>query len=456
MPTFTKCNAHSHAKTSLMVAFLLGAFLICSELTFAQVEGEPKPSRAPARSNTDEPITLQQAVKIALEKNPLRKAALADTKGAAAGVREARAPLLPRITFAENFTGGNDPVFVFGAKLRQQVFTARDFELNNLNRPTPMGNYASRFFGQWNLFDSTQSWKALDRAKYLNFAAQKQVQVAEDAVKTVEAIQHDSRARVESGLAVDSDLLSAQVQASARQQELIERQNELALAQTRLALVMGAAADNVYRPKEALEEHTFPSTDISLLEKTALEKRPDLKRSEWERSAQDKSVAMAKAAFGPRLNAFGSWEQDSHAVGWTGANNWLAGAELQFDLFAGGSKRAALAREKAMQERAAAGYSSFQDAVRLEVRSAYYQFNAAQQQVKVARSVIAQADESLRINQNRYEGGLSTVTDLLHVEEAAHRAKTDYWQAVYRTYASYAGVELAAGTLGVDSPAVTQ
>jgi len=481
MPTFTRLNAHNHAKSSLMVAFLLGAFLFCGELTFAQEKPEPEPSPAAARSNTDEPITLQQAVQIALEKNPLRKAALADTKGAAAGVREARAPLLPRITFAENFTGGNDPVFVFGAKLRQQVFTARDFELNNLNRPTPMGNYASRFFGQWNLFDSTQSWKALDRAKYLNFAAneqlnrtdqelvyqtvqayygvllaQKQVQVAEDAVKTVEAIQHDSRARVESGLAVDSDLLSAQVQASTRQQELIERKNELALAQTRLALVMGAAADDVYQPKEALEEHTFPSTDISELEKTALQKRPDLKRSEWERSAQDKSVAMAKAAFGPRLNAFGSWEQDSHAVGWTGANNWLAGAELQFDLFAGGSKRAALAREKAMQERAAAGYSSFQDAVRLEVRSAYYQFNAAQQQVKVARGVIAQADESLRINQNRYEGGLSTVTDLLQVEEAAHRAKADYWRAVYRTYASYAGVELATGTLSVDSPAVTQ
>jgi outer membrane protein TolC len=294
------------------------------------------------------------------------------------------------------------------------------------------------------------------QAYYGVLLAQKQVQVAEDAVKTVEAIQHDSRARVESGLAVDSDLLSAQVQASTRQQELIERQNELALAQTRLALVMGAAAESTYQPKEALEEHTFPSTDISQLEKTALEKRPDLKRSEWERSAQDKSVAMAKAAFGPRLNAFASWEQDSHAVGWTGANNWLAGAELQFDLFAGGGKRAALAREKAMQERAAAGYAGFQDAVRLEVRSAYYQFNAAQQQVKVARSVIAQADESLRINQNRYEGGLSTVTDLLQVEEAAHRAKADYWQVVYRTYASYAGVELATGTLSVDSPAVTQ
>jgi outer membrane protein TolC len=389
--------------------------------------------------------------------------------------------MLPRIMFAENFTGGNDPVFVFGTKLRQQIFTAQDFALYSLNRPTPIGNYASRFSGQWNLFDSTQSWKALDRARYMNFAAeqqldrtdqelvfhtvqayyavllaQKQVQVAEDAVKTVEAIEQQSKARVESGMAVDSDLLSAQVQASARQQELIERRNELALARTRLALSMGAGADAAYQPQEVLEDRALPAADVSQLEKTALAKRPDLKRSEWERSAQDKNVAMAKAAFGPRVNAFGSWEEDSHAVGWTGANNWVAGAEVQFDLFAGGGKRAALQREKAMQERAAAGYAGFQDAVRLEVRSAYYQFDAARQQVKVARGTIAQADESLRINQNRYEGGLSTVTDMLRVEEAAHRAKSDYWQAVYRMKASYAGVELATGTLTLDSPAVTQ
>ena len=389
--------------------------------------------------------------------------------------------MLPRITFAENFTGGNDPVFVFGTKLRQQEFTAADFALNELNRPTPIGNYASRFFGQWNLFDSTQSWKALDRAKFLNFAANEQLNRTDQELvfQTVRGVlrraagpeagaggrrrgedggsdRADSRARVESGLAVDSDLLSAQVQASTRQQELIERRNQLALAQTRLALAMGATADAQYQPKEPLEDRALPSADVNQLEKTALEKRPDLKRSEWERSAQDKSVAMAKAAFGPRLNAFGSWEEDSHSVGWTGANNWVAGAELQFDLFAGGSKRAALQREKAMQERAVAGYAGFQDAVRLEVRSAYYQFDAAQQQVKVARGSIAQADESLRINQNRYEGGLSTVTDVLRVEEAAHRAKADYWRAVYRVNASYAAVELATGTLSVDSPAVTQ
>jgi len=427
------------------------------------------------------PLTLAEAAQMTLANNPMHKAALADTKVASAGVREARAPMLPKITFAENFTAGNNPVFVFGSKLNQQIFTAQDFALSQLNRPLPIGNYASRFFGQWNLFDSTQSWKALDRARFLNVAAeqqlnrtdqelvfqtvqafygvllaQKQVQVAEDAVKTVEAIEQQSHTRVESGMAVDSDLLSAQVQYSARQQELIERRNQLALARTRLALAMGAASDAFYQPKEALEERTFPAADVNQLEKAAMEKRPDLKRSEAERSAQQKSVSMAKAAFGPRLNGFGSWEENSHSVGWTGANNWVAGAEMQFDLFSGGGKRAQLAREKALQERATAGLAGFQDAVRLEVRQAYYQFDAAQQQVKVARSAIAQADESLRINQNRYESGLSTVTDMLRVEEAAHRAKADYWQALYRMNSSYAGVELATGTLTLDSPAVTQ
>ncbi len=53
---------------------------------------------------------------------------------------------------------GNDPVFVFGTRLRQQIFTAADFALNTLNTPTPIGNFSSRFSGQWSLFDGLQSW----------------------------------------------------------------------------------------------------------------------------------------------------------------------------------------------------------------------------------------------------------------------------------------------------------
>jgi outer membrane protein TolC len=94
------------------------------------------------------------------------------------------------------------------------------------------------------------------------------------------------------------------------------------------------------------------------------------------------------------------------------------------------------------------------DAVRLEVRQAYYDLDSNRQQVGVARTAIAQAQESLRINQDRYEGGLITITDLLGAEEAARHSQTDYWQAVYQFHISSANLELASGTLNLQSPAV--
>ena len=85
------------------------------------------------------PLTLAEAAQMTLANNPMHKAALADTKASLAGVGEARAPMLPRIMFTENFTAGNDPVFVFGTKLRQQEFTAarlcaESIEPSNANR----------------------------------------------------------------------------------------------------------------------------------------------------------------------------------------------------------------------------------------------------------------------------------------------------------------------------------
>jgi outer membrane protein len=94
------------------------------------------------------------------------------------------------------------------------------------------------------------------------------------------------------------------------------------------------------------------------------------------------------------------------------------------------------------------------DTVRLEVRRAYYNLDSARQEVEVARAVIAQAQDSLRINQDRYDGGLTTVTDLLGADEATRRSQTDYWEAVYRFHTGYASLELASGTLNLQSPVV--
>ena len=92
-------------------------------------------------------LTLRQAIDQALGKNPEAAMAQADLKAANAGLSAARTGLLPKLNFAEDISRGNDPVYVFGTRLRQQQFTSADFALNSLNKPTPVGNFATRFSG---------------------------------------------------------------------------------------------------------------------------------------------------------------------------------------------------------------------------------------------------------------------------------------------------------------------
>jgi outer membrane protein len=427
------------------------------------------------------PLTLRQAVNIALEKNPQRKAALADTRAASADVKQARSFLLPHVTFSETATAGDDPVYVFGSKLRQQSFGASDFALNVLNTPVPFGNFATRFGGTWNLFDSLASWRSVNRAErekdasdrqlertgqeivfrvadsyYAVLLAKKQLEVAGQAMKTAQAILERSKNRVESGVVVESDSLTAQVRLATRKQELIRAQNNVALARAQLGAAMGLSTQSDFEPSDELTERNLPATPLEELEKQAIEMRPDLKRIRSEESAQRESVSIAKSSFGPRVNAFADWEADNPTlVAGGGGNNWVAGIEVQIDLFEGGAKQAQLSRERAIQEKVAALKDMVTDAVRLEVRKAYYDVDATRQQLEVARATIADSQESLRINQDRYEAGLSTVTDLLAAEDAARRTKADYWETVCHYYTGYAALELASGVLNPQSPVVT-
>jgi outer membrane protein len=451
-------------------AGLAAAVLLMTSLPALLLAQQPQPS----------PLTLQQAVNIALEKNPERKAALADMKAAWADVWEARSFLLPQVTFSETAVRSNDQVFVFGSKLRQQRFSMPDFSLNVLNTPAPFSNFVTRFGGTWNLFDSFANWRALSRAQrmkeavehqlertdqqivfrvvaayYAVLLAGRQLEIAEQALKTGQAVLERSRSRFESGVVVESDYLSAQVRMATRKQELIRAQNGLAFARAQLSTAMGLATQGEFDPIEALTEKTLPPISLEQAEKNALEMRPDLRRIQSEEAAQQQNVAIAKSSFGPRINAFAGWETDNPTLAaGGGGNNWTAGIELRLDLFEGGARRARLSHEQAAQQKVAAAKEMAGDAIRLEVQRAYYDLDAARQQIEVARATIAESQESLRINQNRYDSGLSTITDLLASEEAARRTQSDYSEALYRYYISYANLELANGTLNPQSPVV--
>jgi outer membrane protein len=256
-------------------------------------------------------------------------------------------------------------------------------------------------------------------------------------------------------LTVESDLLTAKVRLAARQQEVIRARNTLEVSRAQLNTAMGVPVESPFQFTEGLAERRLAIPTLRDAEKQALANRPDLKRIASEEAAQRQNVSVAKSSFGPRVNAFAGWEMDNPTfVAGGGGNNWLGGIEVQFDIFQGGAKRAELSRQRALEEKVVAMRQAASDAVRLEVRRAFYETDANRQQIDVARAAVAQAQESLRINQDRYDSGLTTITDLLGVEEAARRSQTDYWEAVYHFQTSYANLELASGNLNPQSPVV--
>ena len=89
---------------------------------------------------------------------------------------------MPHLNFSETATRGDDPVYVFGSKLRQQRFATADFALNQLNTPLPFGNFSTRFAGSWNLFDSFASWHGVNRARQMNEAAAHQLERADQEI----------------------------------------------------------------------------------------------------------------------------------------------------------------------------------------------------------------------------------------------------------------------------------
>ena len=88
-------------RTNLARTFMA---IICSSLLASAQSPPPTPQN----------LTLPEAVRMALEKNPTVQAAVAYAQAVHEGIAEARAARLPRVDFSEGFTRGNNPVYVFG------------------------------------------------------------------------------------------------------------------------------------------------------------------------------------------------------------------------------------------------------------------------------------------------------------------------------------------------------
>ena len=432
-----------------------------------------------AASGQAPPLTLRQAIDRALGQNPSAAVAHADIEEATAAARLARTQLLPRLNFTEDISRGNDPVYVFGQKLRQRQFTQADFALNALNRPLPLGNLSTRFSGSWMAFDSLKTQKDIHRADLFRQSAgeaskaadqqtvlrvvsayqsvlyaQRALEVAQHSQQTAETLLNDVTQHVTAGLAVDSDRMAAQVNAAARKQEFIAAQGDLELAWAELGAAMGEP-DLKSSALQPIDAKPFPEASLDEELAVATKTRADLAALGLARDAQSEAASAARSSFGPQVSAYGNWQEDRGSFSGPGGNSWVAGVQINLDILPLG-KREQLARDNAARIRADAQLAQAKLDVRLQVSRAHIQRATAQQSLETARSARDQAAESLRIVRNRYNAGLATITDLLRAEDAERQAQSNYWKAVYGNAMAYAQMLYAEGTLSPDAAEVLQ
>ena len=429
----------------------------------------------PARAQ--DPLTLSSAVHTALDRNPQLRAAGEDDRAAAARALGARSAWYPRIDFSQGFTRGNNPVYVFGTLLTQRRFTADNFALPSLNAPHPLDNFDTRFSGHMTLFDSGRTWLrtraansektaadfALEQARqdlilrvvqayFGAVVARDGLAAARDARKTAAANRERIASLEHAGQVVSSDLLSAQVfEAQALDREL-RAENALAVARLNLGRELGADGEALGAPSAELAEPADLEGAIGEWENEALAARPLLRAVEMQVDAARKGEKLAKVDFGPTIGLFGEFERDALTLGGPSGTNWTAGVRLDWNIFAGGANRYRVAEAAAMKRKAEDQLEWVRSGVRLELRRAYLESEAARARTAAARQSTEQARESLRIIENRYQAGLTTITELLRAQEAALEARAGYVTAVGDWYAARASLERAAGRLTPESP----
>jgi outer membrane protein TolC len=428
------------------------------------------------RAAAQDPMSLKDAVHLALDMNKSVEASVAAQKAAGSRVAEARGGFLPKVDYSESWTRSDNPVFVFSSLLTQHQFGEQNFQVGPLNRPDFLNNFQSQISADQPLYDAGQTKHAVRsaestkdmiredgrrtqmeviagviRAYYDALLGAEQLNVTSKAMRSAQADLERAQAVRSAGMSTDVDVLSIRVHLASVREQQIRRTADLDVARAALNDAIGLPLDAAHSLTTALAPLQLPDVVLADYEKNALSERPEARQVKLATGLAENQAATARSSLLPQVGVHAAFEADRQRFYDRGGANWLVSIGLRWNLFNGFSdkarieeSRSALRRSEAEQERAGS-------AIRLQVRRAYADLHAAAQRIEVAKASVAEAEESLRITQNRYETGLSNVTDLLRTETAVLEARTRHLAAIHDQRIAAAMLELAAGTLTADS-----
>ncbi|MEO8597837.1 MAG: TolC family protein [Candidatus Solibacter sp.] len=421
-------------------------------------------------------LSLRDAVRLALRENKAIAGGNAAAKASDTRIVQAGAGRLPKVNYSESFARSDNPVFVFSSLLTQHQFTTGNFAIDTLNRPGFLNNFQSLVTVDQPIYDAGQTKHAVQgaelsrrmtgeeqrriemeaiaqtvRAYYGVQLAEENLKAAEQAVRSAEADLKRAEDVRAAGMSTDVDVLSVRVHLAAMTEQRIDRAAALSVARPALNDALGLPLDTPHTLTTPLAALTLSGPELSGLESLGAGDRPEARQSKLAIDMAQTQAAGARGAMLPQVGFRGAFEADRQRFVTRGGVNWLASVSLRWNLFNGSADKARIAETEHLLVRAQSEQQRADSAIRLQVRQAYAGLQAAGQRIQVAGAAVAQAEESLRITQNRYAAGMNNVTDLLRTESAVLDSRTRYLAAIHDQRIAALMLEYAVGRLTADS-----
>ena len=418
---------------------------------------------AQVTDTTARPISLDAAVRLAQRNSPQAVQARGAERSAQAGVRSAYYAFIPSL----GVSAGGNRQFTGGAPTRLNSQGER------VTVPTEPWSWNNGMSFNLELFDGGRRLYELKSAKanvdaaesndiaqrfqislnvkqqYFNILAARESEAAARAqLEQADQQLKASSARVAAGAATKSDSLRSIIQVGNAQLALLTAQNNLRVANAALTRLVATPYIVTASPTDTVD--AMVALDSVALERLALQ-GPAVQQAQANLASARASKRAAKTpSYLPTLNAQysrgGSGIDSRFGFGNNPYSyNGALRLSLGLPLWNQYNREETIIRADVAEENAEA---SLRDA-RLAATQSLTQFvgalTTAQQRVQIQLATVAAAEEDLRVQQQRYALGASTLLDVLTSQSTLNQARSALISARYDFRAAKAQIEALVG-----------
>jgi outer membrane protein TolC len=406
----------------------------------------------------DVPISLQDAITRGLKTNLGLLLSSQDVQSARGERWKQLSALLPNVTTSSYVDGSQVDLAEFGFS----------FKFPGVTIPTvvgPFGYYDARAYVTQSMLDlkalnktraATQDVKA---AQYtakdardlvvlavgynylLAIADISRIESVSAQVNTAQALYNQASDQVQAGTSPAIDGLRAQVELKTRQQELIQAKNSLAIQKLALARVIGLAPGQQFELTDKSPYEPFAAMKLEDALQLAYDSRSDFRAASATVRSYEYSAKAAKAGYYPTISFSGDYGLAGtyETLGTHGVFD--VRGTLNFPIFQGGKVHGDVVEANAQLEQNRQRLENLRAQIDADVRTAFLNLESSAEQVEVAKSNIALAQQTLDQSRDRFSAGVADTVEVVQAQEQVATANDNYISALYNF--NYAKISLA-------------